>query len=368
MKNIKAQTKYRHLCNVLESAIRSGEFAVGARLPGERDLALRYGMSHMTARRAVGELVENELLERRHGSGVYVRPRSREKLSMLTLNLICAAHSSSMTQSFLHHGSQSSAQRDWRIRVTRLYQGHERPVIRAIREGEPALVFLDKPDLWHSLSAAMQHADGRAVLIGNRMDDKGVPSVMGDDEYAVRLAAKHLKAAGHQRVALITSSREHMVARVQVATWKDAFAEEADDVLERRLIVLEVADFRCRIQSAYDAMRNYLMSEPDVTALISTDDEIALGALAACHDAGRPIPHKMSLLNLGDSALLKMERPAGITALDVRMQQHIETALEMIEAALTKTLPPHNRVRLIKPRLIRRGSVCPPDFPASKKI
>lgn len=361
--------KYQVVRDALSQAIRDGEFHAGERLPSERQLAAQFGVSHMTARHAVTDLVESELLERRPGSGIYVRPQTREKLSTITLNLICAAQSSSITQAFLHFGSQGATRRGWRIRVTRLHHGHERPVVRAIREGEPALVFLDAPNLWSSLSVAMQHADGRAVLIGNRMDDKGVPSVMADDALAFDLAVKHLKAAGHRRVALISNNVEHVVGRVQIATWKAAFGEEAAASLqEKRLIIVNVEDFHSRAQSAYAAVQNYLASGgADTTALISTDDEMALGALAACHDAGYPVPQRMSLINSGDSTLLELARPVGITVMDVRMRQHIEAALEMVEAALAGTLSPRDRLRLVGPRLIKRGSVCPPHCSGEKK-
>ncbi len=44
----------------------------GSRLPNERDLSDRYGVSIRTIREAVGTLVHDGLLERRHGSGTYV--------------------------------------------------------------------------------------------------------------------------------------------------------------------------------------------------------------------------------------------------------------------------------------------------------
>ena len=43
----------------------------GAALPAERELAVRWNVARMTLRRAVDELVIEELLIRRHGSGTY---------------------------------------------------------------------------------------------------------------------------------------------------------------------------------------------------------------------------------------------------------------------------------------------------------
>jgi GntR family transcriptional repressor for pyruvate dehydrogenase complex len=56
----------------LRSQIASGAIPHGARLPAERDLAERYGVSGPTVREALQGLSALGLLEMRHGSGTYV--------------------------------------------------------------------------------------------------------------------------------------------------------------------------------------------------------------------------------------------------------------------------------------------------------
>ncbi|WP_020672912.1 GntR family transcriptional regulator [Amycolatopsis nigrescens] len=46
----------------------------GAALPAERELAKRLGVARMTLRQAIGELVLDGRLERKHGKGTYVTP------------------------------------------------------------------------------------------------------------------------------------------------------------------------------------------------------------------------------------------------------------------------------------------------------
>lgn len=57
----------------------------GAALPSERELAARWHVARMTLRRAVDELVIEELLVRRHGSGTYTtRPKVARWLGMIS--------------------------------------------------------------------------------------------------------------------------------------------------------------------------------------------------------------------------------------------------------------------------------------------
>lgn len=70
---------YLQLRDALEALIAGGGWPAGRALPSERDLAHALGLSRMTVRRAFGELQADHLLERRHGSGTYVRPRRVEQ-------------------------------------------------------------------------------------------------------------------------------------------------------------------------------------------------------------------------------------------------------------------------------------------------
>ena len=57
----------------LREAILSGEFPAGARLPAERDLAERLGVTRLTVRTALAQLGAEHLLSVRQGSGYTVR-------------------------------------------------------------------------------------------------------------------------------------------------------------------------------------------------------------------------------------------------------------------------------------------------------
>ena len=66
---------YQSIAAELLKLIESGEFPPGSRLPGERDLAERFGVSRVTVREAEIALEAQGWLAIRTGSGVYVRQR-----------------------------------------------------------------------------------------------------------------------------------------------------------------------------------------------------------------------------------------------------------------------------------------------------
>lgn len=72
---------YVKIHDSIKKEIENESWKIGQRLPSERDLAERFGVSRMTARQAVTALVDEGILERRVGSGTYVASRRvREKM------------------------------------------------------------------------------------------------------------------------------------------------------------------------------------------------------------------------------------------------------------------------------------------------
>lgn len=73
---------YRQLASQLETAIRDGRLRPGERIESEEALTARYGVSRITLRQAVDDLVRKQLLVRKQGKGTFVTaPPVRHDLS-----------------------------------------------------------------------------------------------------------------------------------------------------------------------------------------------------------------------------------------------------------------------------------------------
>ncbi|KQP13596.1 FadR/GntR family transcriptional regulator [Pseudorhodoferax sp. Leaf267] len=77
LQSIAPQRLYRQIADQLRALIAQGEFAVGARLPAERELAQQLGVSRPSVREALIALEVEGWVEVRTGSGVYVLERER---------------------------------------------------------------------------------------------------------------------------------------------------------------------------------------------------------------------------------------------------------------------------------------------------
>jgi DNA-binding FadR family transcriptional regulator len=81
------QRLYRQIAEQVRQLMASGEFALGSRLPAERDLALQLGVSRPSVREALIALEVEGTIEVRTGSGIYVRQSAAAKPSTVSAEL-----------------------------------------------------------------------------------------------------------------------------------------------------------------------------------------------------------------------------------------------------------------------------------------
>jgi DNA-binding LacI/PurR family transcriptional regulator len=363
-------SKYMRVRDALAQAIHAGEYAAGEKLPGERTLAVQFGISYMTARRAVSELIGMGLLERRPWEGIFVirgtngngNGNGHSPLrSTTTLTLISVGHEAPHVNTLKRLAAKHADGLGWATRFVRMDRPDDEHAVRAILSGGLSLLIIpDDTTMRGPIGEAVQQVNGRAALVGNRMDNLGVPSVLADDTQAIGIAIDHLRSRGHQRIGMLCDYTNQPVTSVQVAKWRSSFSAELSEAeLDRRLIVVDTPRFECPTQYAYERMRDYLrQNDGALTALVCTGDESAVVAMSACRDMGYPVPQRMSIVVSGDSSLAAYSNPP-LTCVDVNLELHVKLALDMLERALAATLLPTDRLRLIEPRLVERASVAP---------
>jgi len=79
--------RYVRLRRRIEDGIRTGALAPNAPLPAEREIATLTGLSRVTVRKAMQEMVDKGIILQRQGSGSFVAdtaPRVEQSLSLLT--------------------------------------------------------------------------------------------------------------------------------------------------------------------------------------------------------------------------------------------------------------------------------------------
>jgi LacI family transcriptional regulator len=169
-----------------------------------------------------------------------------------------------------------------------------------------------------------------------------------DYAQGIHEALQHLFSLNHRRIAFITGPMN--LESVQMR--RDAFVSgiRARGLTERPMI--ESGDHR--IEGGALAMRNLLRLPQRPTAVITSNDLTAIGALGAIHNAGLKVPEDISLIGFDDIAFAHLTQPPLTTIILSRTQLAV-TAFAALEALIRKEDGSHAEYT-IPTHLVMRGS------------
>ncbi|MEU2283022.1 LacI family DNA-binding transcriptional regulator [Streptomyces sp. NPDC013178] len=174
---------------------------------------------------------------------------------------------------------------------------------RLARPGEPVLVIaFNAPGerAWRALSADFPAA---AVVERPQEGRSGSrPEAWLDDRVAAAQATRYLLSLGHRTVhhLAIPSSTTRVGQRAE--GWRDALVAAGRPVPE-------LLEGGWSPRSGYLAARA-LVADPQVTAVLCGNDELALGVLRAAREAGRDVPGDLSVVGFDDALYAGYTHPA----------------------------------------------------------
>ncbi|WP_353217573.1 LacI family DNA-binding transcriptional regulator [Sandarakinorhabdus sp.] len=228
----------------------------------------------------------------------------------------------------------------------------QRELAAAIAALQPDGVILTPPHSDNPLiTALLVHSEIPFARIGSRSSGDGIALTM-DDEGASRLATRHLIDLGHRRIGFIAGSVDYQLSGWRVDGWRAemAAAGAATDGL------LATGDFSYASgEAAADAL---LAQAQRPTAIIASNDQMALAVIAAAERHGLAIPQQLSLVCFDNTPLVRFTRPP-LTAIDQPVAEITSRAVEyLIAGAGSDDLPD---VPLVVPAsLVVRESTAPP--------
>jgi LacI family transcriptional regulator len=142
------------------------------------------------------------------------------------------------------------------------------------------------------------------LLVNNFFPERRLNYLMADYQQTARLAAAHLAGLGHRRIGLV---------RGEFVQSADAFHEAfraacGEHGISGDGLVDYTADFS--EEGGRRAALRLLTDRPDVTAIMAGNDRMAIGALRAAAEIGRPAPGSLSVMGVDDIQAARFSTPA----------------------------------------------------------
>ena len=179
--------------------------------------------------------------------------------------------------------------------------------------------------------------------------DSGAATVWIDDRKAAREATRYLLGLGHATVHYL--GIPHWAgASPRQAGWRSALETAEAPVPGPR---------QCgwTAHSGYTAGRS-LAADPDVTAVLCGNDNVAAGAMRAMREAGRAVPQDVSIIGFDDTGVSGYLAPS-LTTVHLDFTGLALSCFALLQAQLdpdTSVPPPQQ----LQPRLVLRESTGPP--------
>ncbi len=154
------------------------------------------------------------------------------------------------------------------------------------------------------------------------------PTVGFDNRAAGHAIAGHVVALGHQRIAILSAPLEgNDRGRERVAGFRAALVEAR--VPEPHIEYAE----RITLAAAENAMQRLLRRERRPTAVLATNDVMAVGAMLACRKAALRIPEDISITGIDNTDLGATQVP-GLTSVKTPIMEIGTAAAEQLIARL----------------------------------
>jgi len=287
----------------------------GERLPSERKLAARFGVSVITLREALSALAEEGWLDRRHGSGTYVslHPPRQSVGVLIELDI-----SHPRTSYFYLRVLQQTCRfvRDHGYRA-RLYTGHVAPGQEPGAE-LTAVEFLEDVEAGRLDAVAVVATVCRPTW-ARRVRDCGVPIVGFGKQYDYRLEFDHagMVRAGLER--LISRGRR----RIACLSWGGPAEDLIREILGARGLEVQPAWLRHDLHPSWPdagaeefiSIWNSRTDKPD--GLLVTDDLLFADIVPVIERLGIRVPEQLAIaaeVNRGNEPSLPF--PATLIEID----------------------------------------------------
>lgn len=228
----------------------------------------------------------------------------------------------------------------------------ERELLGAIAALQPDGVILTPPHSDNPLITRLLEDQGISFARIGSLQPGGGFAVAIDDEGAARLATEHLLALGHERIGFIAGPADYALSGRRVTGWRTALAAagvSGDEWLAQ-------GDFG--FDSGLTAATALLDRPVPPTAIIASNDQMALATLDIARARGLEVPDDLSIVSFDDTPIVRFVQPP-LTAIVQPIAAVTARAVDLVIAEQAGRATPEEPV-VVPAELTVRGSTGAP--------
>ncbi len=304
MSNVRqdAEPRYQRVRRQLETNIRSGLWAVGEQIPGERELARQSGVSQMTVNRAIQEMVRAGWLVRRVGAGTFVSEASREPFreAQLTLLVVTPFTDHPEDDVYLSRPFGAIQERASAANCPLMVTQADESRFLEVTERHPhaEFVFVAPSEQGYGVLECLHEQHAPFVVLGASWPDAPFACVDSDNAQGARLAVEYLATLGHERILYINGPQNSTNCRDRLRGYRQGIAlrerQNDPDLTIQADSVSELSP------QAKRQLTRLLLHKAPATAILCGGYLLALAVLRELRSLRLRVPEDVSVIGFDD--------------------------------------------------------------------
>ena len=294
---------FRQLEKLLSEQVSSGVLKPGDQVPSIAELCEQFDVSAITARRALTDLVQEGVLTSIQGKGTFVAVRRVPQQALGLTGVIFPDFTQTPFFASIHQGVDSVLGQQRLVIASSHMNPHEEAAILTdfMSRGITSVLFTPVTGVERSAAdttiRALLDTGLHLVAIDRGVANLPIDHVSSDNVEVGRVAARHCRDLGHQRIAFLWAHA--------CVTFSDR-QRGYEEVLHQDRLPIETSLERGGGSSSYEesgyfrTLELFHLAQPP-TAIIAGNDLLALGVLRACRFLSIAVPGQVSVVSVDDA-------------------------------------------------------------------
>lgn len=300
------EAKYKVITDYIENRINSGNLVFGEKLPSENVLTTKFNVSRDTVRRGFRDLEEKGYIERRKGSGTFVKYRARNNTRIAVVTTYVENY---IFPSIIKGIGEVLSEEGYTMQLsfTNNTFSKEREVLTAIIDSddvagiimEPVKSALPNPNL--DCYAKLKDMGIPVLFVNSYYSDTDIPHVSLNDEEMGYIATRYLIGKGHRKIGAILKMDDGQ-GHLRFAGFRRALTECGINDAADNVVWFDTRD-EDDINKVSDHIKERLS---DKTAVFCYNDKVAVNFCGYLKGENVRIPEDVSIISMDNSMLAEV--------------------------------------------------------------
>jgi DNA-binding LacI/PurR family transcriptional regulator len=350
---------HRQIADNIRSEISSGIFKGDDQVGSHQELARKYGVSLITIKRALSDLINEGLLYSQVGKGTFVqkKPPVRSLPGTKSIGLVLGDLKSPFFSRIVDSVEEFASFKGYNLLVSNSAQQLEREesLIRHYHEIGVSGIILASMTHEYTASHFLRKLNNEnyPCIVVSYIKDPDIYFVGTDHEQGGYIATRHLIEGGHREIGYVSGEKGNVVGALRKKGYLKALHDAGFPVREKYEFNLRQRGEWHDYNSGYEVGEEFASLTDRPTALFIYNDLAALGFEQAVLDSGLSVPDDVAIVGF-DGIERGQYAPVPLTTIQQPFDKigslAVENLIKRIEGQ------PVNIKTVLEPKLVVRDS------------